>query len=414
MIKIYSARYVIPVTKPVIEDGAVVIKDEKIVETGAKDTIIKKYPSHEIHDLGFSAILPGLINPHVHLELTNLGPRTRIAKLSFPFWLLGIVVGTRIRTERFFKDSIYHGLQLVKESGTTTAGHIATFIRNPCGLFLEAGIRGIIFLEAIGLKESESGKIIEKLEKELKEINSTLTLGGLSPHAPYSVSESLFRKIAELSKSKNIPLSIHVAESMDEIKLFRSSKGRFKKIFYPLLGLKKYAPKVKNKTPVQFLYETGVLGPRVLAIHCVHLHENDIRILADNHVSVVHCPRSNYYLNVGEMPLRKLLENKINVCLGTDGLISNDSISMWDEARFLKSKNTWLDSESILKMMTWNSAKALNMEDKIGSLTPGCYADMISVDLDGLDKDNIYDFIITQTSPKKIKSVWVGGKKIYG
>lgn len=411
--ELYTARYILPLTAPSIENGALVVHEGRIAGVGNKSDLVSKFPEAKINDLGSSVILPGLINAHVHLELTNLGPRRSIARLSFPFWLLGLVVGMRIRTERYFRDSINRGLELLKQSGTTTAGHIATLIRNPGELFRSKGLRGVIFLEVIGLKPEEANKIIESVESQINELeNDKLVTPAISPHAPYSVSKELFRKSAELSLNKKIPLSLHLSESPDEIKLFKSNRGKFKKIFYPLLGLKKYSPEGGGKTPVKFLNEIGIFGKNVSAVHCVHLHEDDIKILKKSSVSVIHCPRSNYYLNVGKAPLRQLLDTGINICLATDGLVSNGSLSLWDEARFLKEQNPWLDSESILKMMTINPAKALGMEDKIGSLVPGKFADFIAVELSEYEGGNIYEFLITRTTSERIKGVWVGGKRI--
>ncbi len=413
MKKIYTARYILPVAEQIIEEGGILVENGIILAVGNKSEVIKKNPDSELIDLGFSALLPGLINTHVHLELTSLGPRRSILKLAFPFWLLGLVVGTRIRTLRFFINSIKKGLSMLKRSGTTTAGHIATFIRNPLQLFNEAGIRGVIFLEAIGLKKMDAKKIIEALKNELAELeNHKLITPAISPHAPYSVSEELFKSISEISRDKKIPLSIHVAESIDEIKLFKSNRGRFKRIFYPLLGLKKYSPGGRGKTPVKYLEETGILRENTMAVHCVHLHQEDIKILKERHTSVIHCPRSNYYLNVGRAPVKQLYESGINICLATDGLVSNSTLSLWDEARFLKNENPWLDSESILRMMTINPARALGMEERIGSLSAGKFADFIAVDITGYQGGNIYDFLIQNTTEEKIKGVWVGGEDV--
>lgn len=413
MQEIYTARYIVPVASPPVEDGAIVVEGGKILFAGKINEALLRFPDARRINLENVALLPGLINAHVHLELTNLGPRNSVTKLPFPFWLLGIVVGTRIRTQRFFVDAIKKGLKLLKESGTTTAGNIATFIRNPAQYFKGEKIRGIIFLEVLGLNPKEADKIIDSLRKEISELESEeLITPACSPHAPYSVSEELFKMVLELSKPKNLPLSIHVAESIDEVRLIKSNRGKFKKIFYPLLGLKRYSPKGRGRTPVKYLNDLGVLTEKTTAVHCVHLHEDDIEILERTGASVILCPRSNHYLGVGSAPLKQLFSSKINLCLATDGLISNSSLSLWDEARFLKERNSWLDSESILKMMTINPARALNHEDRIGALKPGMFGDFIAVDLNGYDNGNIYDFLVNNTTPSRIKGVWVGGENI--
>jgi cytosine/adenosine deaminase-related metal-dependent hydrolase len=410
--ELYTARYILPLTVSPVENGELAIKNGEIVAAGEKSALKAEYPDAKLHNLGNVAILPGLINAHVHLELTGLGPRKNVSRVSFPFWLLGLVVGTRIRTVRFFKDSISEGLKLLRQSGTTTAGHIVTFVKNPVELFNSAGLRGVLFLEMIGLKPEDADKIIEGIETQINELqNNEMIIPAISPHAPYSVSEELFRRSSELSLNKKIPITIHLAESIDEIKLLKSNRGKFKKIFYPLLGLKKYSPKGKGKTPVKYLDENGILGENVSAVHCVHLHEEDIKILSKKSVSVILCPRSNYYLNVGKAPVKQLYDSGVNLCLATDGLVSNKSLSLWDEARFLKEQNHWIDSESILKMMTTNPARALNI-DKIGSLSAGKLADFIAVDITGYNGGNIYDFLIQNTTEEKIKGVWVSGRKI--
>ena len=414
MIKIFTGRLLLPVESKPLAEGALAVEDGKILEVGHSQKITKKFSGAENVDIGNVAILPGLVNPHVHLELTLHGPRKGVSRIPFPFWLLGMVVGTRIRRKNHFVNSLQNGIEQVKSSGTTAVGHIATFLRDPSEFFMLAGIRAVVFLEAIGLDPAQSDKIAKKIKGEIDDFDakSDMVKPGISPHAPYSVSRELFRKLAGISKKQKIFTTVHLAESADEIKLFESNRGAFKKVFYPLLGLRKFAPKPGKMTPVEYLKDAGILDSHISAVHCVQINDSDIAILRNAKTPVVLCPRSNYYLNVGTAPLKKLLDEGINVSLGTDGLVSNVSLSLWDEARFVKRMNPWISSEQLLRMMTVNAARSVGLS-KIGALAPDMCADFIAVNLTGFDgTQDIYDFLIANTEKKKIQGVWVGGIRV--
>jgi 5-methylthioadenosine/S-adenosylhomocysteine deaminase len=228
--------------------------------------------------------------------------------------------------------------------------------------------------------------------------SSALVRAGLSPHAPHTVSEKALREIGKFSLQKKIRLAMHVAESGDEVRFLQGKKSGFETL-YEKAGWDRAWVRPTD-SPFCYLRELGILGHRFLAVHAVQASDRDIEILKRAGVPVAHCPRSNKETAVGRMRLTDFLKAGITVGLGTDSLASSPSLNMWDEMRyaFKIHKRYGVSARQIFKIATIGGAKALGMDDEIGSLEPGKRADIIAVPVPAKLTGDIYSDLLRETN----------------
>ena len=325
-------------------------------------------------DWGSAVIMPGLINAHVHLELTSLCNRLT-GYGSFTDWLSQLISKRRSWSLDEFQSSIREGIVLSLASGTTTVGDIAT--SGMTGSITRGNtLRQVIFEESIALSPGQAEQTIADLNRILDTSKpGELIRQGVSPHSPYSVSGELYRRLSALARDRKMPLTTHVAETMSEIQFLKTGTGEFRD-FLQALNVFPADWNPPGLHPIPYLHSLGVLGPNCLLVHCNYLDRESIDLLSGSGSSVVYCPRSHAFFGHPQHPVRELLDSGINIALGTDSLASNTTLSMLDEIRFLYKERKDLKPEEILKAATINGAKALNYGNSAGLLKPGCRADM--------------------------------------
>jgi 5-methylthioadenosine/S-adenosylhomocysteine deaminase len=232
------------------------------------------------------------------------------------------------------------------------------------------GGRGIVFQEVFGPAPAQVATSMAELEQQvlrLRRLATSQRRVGVSPHAPYTVSEPLFRRVAHLARQEGLPIAVHLAESQEETELIRYGAGPFAEA----LRGRGIVVEPHHCSPVQYLRELGVLRPGTLAIHCVQLDAEDIQLLKASRVTVAHCPRSNRAHAHGSAPISALREAGVPVGIGTDSLVSVPDLDVWAEARV-----SWLGAEESLRILTLEGARALDWEREIGSLEAGKAADL--------------------------------------
>ncbi len=336
-------------------------------------------PEVKVVDWGCALIMPGFVNAHSHLELTSF--RDQLTRFdSFTDWISQLIHQRRTWTRKQFSASAAEGARLSLISGTTLAADITS---SGVGWYATKGVnlRRVVFEEVIALSAGQADQALSELDFILKraEPNPLLT-HGISPHAPYSVSPILYRRAAELARSRGMPLTTHAAETKAELQFLRDGTGEFRD-FLSRIGVLPIDWKPPGLHPVSYLDSLEVLGRSCLLIHCNYLDRNALRRILDTHSTVVYCPRSHEFFGHENHPVRKLLDLGINVALGTDSLASNASLSMLDEMRFLFGKRKDLKPEEIFRMATMNGAAALNFDHRLGRLRSGCWADMAVLEL---------------------------------
>ncbi len=389
------AKYLIPHPEHCIENGAVAIKGTKIYHVGTFDEIRTLADIDKIIDLGNAVILPGLINIHTHLDLTNLQGRIKPTS-NFTHWVFQIV-GARIRwKEEDYISSIEKGIELCVESGTTTVADIAN-TGYSFSVLKKSPLRKVVYKEVIDLNPDHAKDVLKKTQSELSTIipDDLLSIG-LSPHAPYSVSRELYQTIAQFAVETDIPVCTHIAETQNEIEFLTKGTGSFPAFLRQLRAMPEnwQAP---GLTPIQYLNETGILRNHPLLIHCNYVTDEEISVIKFSGASVAFCPRSHHFFGHANHPVQRLLDARINVGLGTDSLASNDTLSILDEMKFLSLNNS-IPPKTLLTMATINGAKALGLESKTGQIKEGLEADLCGVRLSDVRDGNIYRQLLDATS----------------
>ena len=374
---LYSAKYVLPIVAPPIVDGAIVVEGDRIVYVGDRTGAP---PADTIVDTGDSFVTPGLVNAHSHLELTVL--RGLLEGLEFREWLRILTeVRRTVLDEQALLDSSTIGIHEGLLNGITTFAD-ATASGIPHTAMLAAKVRGIAYLEVFGPSPTVRDASMLGLRTgvdSLRKNDSPLVKTGVSPHAPYTVSRDLFTSVSEYARQEKLPVAVHVAESLAEVAFIRSGDGPF------AAGLRARNIDVAghNKSPIEFLADTGLLDATPLLIHCIQANESDATIIAEYNCSIVHCPISNAKLGHGIAPLDLFLNAKIRTGLGSDSVASNNRMDVLSEARMAtlfqalrQQKPDALSAPQALSLATIGGAQALGIANEIGSLEVGKQADI--------------------------------------
>ncbi|UFS71192.1 amidohydrolase family protein [Geomonas sp. RF6] len=378
--QIFSASQILPVSSPPISGGAIAVRDGRIAAVGTVEEL-KASCGGPVTDFPGCTIMPGLVNAHTHLELTHF-PSWKVRKdldylpKSYVQWVSQLVKIRRALSREELEHSVHEGIRLCIESGTTTIGEILTdFSLLP--LYASSPLGGRYFLEGIGHDPRGCAEVLKRMEESLQKPAGKF-LPGLSPHAPHTVSGTLFTGMHELSCRYEARKAIHLSESREEVSFMHDSTGDFASILYPAAHWEEYLPSPRRTTSTAWLDSLGVLDRATAAIHCVHLTPADGAILRERGCFVVLCPRSNDRLNVGCAPHHLLKRLGLPLAIGTDSLASNDSISLWDEMRYLRAlAPDDFSAAELLEMATLGGARALGLQDAVGSLQVGKRADFL-------------------------------------
>jgi len=374
---------VLPVTRPPIEFGTVGVEGSVITYVGPRADA----PPGDDDDLGDAALLPGLVNAHTHLELTAM--RGFLEELDFQPWIRALTESKRaaLADRQALLDSARLGVAEGLLAGVTTyADTCASGVAFDA--MREAGVRGIMYQELFGPDPhqcDESMRGLRATVSALRPFETPLVRVGVSPHAPYSVSDDLFAAVANYARREALPVAVHVAESGDESRLVAEGVGPFADALRRR-GIA-VAP-ARARTPVALLARTGVLAARPLLIHCTRIDDADVREIAAAGCPVAHCPASNAKLGHGVAPLVELLAAGVAVGLGSDSVASNNRMDVLEEARLavlfqrarLHSPRA-LPAAQALELATLGGARALGLGDRVGSLAVGKEADLAAFPL---------------------------------
>ena len=369
-----------------IPGGAVAVQDGRILAVGPATELVLRFGPPAADHPG-CVLMPGFVNAHTHLELTHF-PAWRLRggldyhPRRFVDWIIQLIKVRRGVSTAETLESIKAGMAACLRSGTTCVGDIVSSPELLAG-FVDSSLTGRCYLELIGqepvLFESRLHAVLEAASKA-----SGPLLPGLSPHAPYTLASDLLPGIATASRQHGLPLSLHLAESSDEDRFLFDSGGPLAEELYPLVGWQGFLPAPRRMTPAGFFDSGGLLGASTLAVHCVQLTPADAALIKQRGVTICLCPRSNERLAVGTAPVHLFRKLGIPLCIGTDSLASNDSLSMWDELRFaLDVYKGEFTPDELLQMATSGGASGLGLAGQTGSLEEGKRADIQVVALEG-------------------------------
>jgi cytosine/adenosine deaminase-related metal-dependent hydrolase len=380
--EIHAASHLYPVASPSVEGGAIAIHDGRISAVGRRHELLAEFGG-AVHDHPGAVIMPGLVNPHTHLELTHF-PAWKIRKgidyapRTYVDWVIQVVKVRRALDHHELAASVGEGLRMCLEAGTTAIGEILTD-HSLIPRYTASGLGGRFFFEVLGHDPARWEPLCSWIEG-LQEEQAGLPWG-ISPHAPHTLSAELLTRLVGLARQRSVPLMIHLAESTEESEFFHSGGGRIAELLYPFAGWQGHLPGARRTTPTAWLEGLGALGPATSVVHAVHVTPADVEILRSRQVSVVLCPRSNDRLDVGRAPVHLLKRSGLCLALGTDSLASNDSLSLWDEMRFLldEFRGEFTPAEA-LEMVTRGAATAIGCQGEMGTLEVGKRADFIVLD----------------------------------
>jgi len=388
-----------------IRNAAIALSHGSILAIGPADHIVKKHPGHRIHRLQNAVLLPGLVNTHTHLELPPL--LNAIRAKAFPDWVVSLIKAKKALTSKDYERATKNNIETLIRTGTTTVGEICTHGISPAYL-KQSGLRVLVFHEIISMGTGFMGHEAE-ISKRVR--NSRLIRNGLSPHTPYTVSETVLHQIKKSAEKHKSKLCMHVAESKDEIELLQHKKSGLEKLYQLVNWDLALAP--TGPSSFEYLNTIGILSQNLLAVHAVQATDSDIRLIKKSKTPVAHCPRSNKETGVGRMQLKKFLDAGIAVGLGTDSLASAPSLSMWDEMRYALQihRKDGVTAEDIFRLATIGGAKALGLDKEIGALEPGKTADIIAVPLPQKNTGDLYSDLLRET--KSSIMTMVDGKVLF-
>lgn len=386
------ARYVFPVASAPIADGVVTIENGRIVGVGGKpaDT------GCPVTDLGNVAVLPGLVNAHTHLEFSGLTAPLGAPGMLLPDWIR-LVVGHR-RGLPLAMDW-QKGRRECEAGGSVAIGEIATTNWFPSS-------NSTIFLEIIGLKrELSAGRLAtarQHLAKATPRFSRRGIRLGVSPHAPYSVHPELFDALIDVANESHAPVAFHLAETLEELDLLATGGGPFRQLLIEL-GAWDETAIPRGTRPIHYLRRLADRGGRALVIHGNYLNDEEIDLLAAHadRLAVVYCPRTHAYFGHARHPLPKLLAAGANVALGTDSRASNPDLNLLEEVRHVARSFAELPASTALELGTLRAARALGIDDRLGSLEPGKLAAFAIVALPGPDTADPYQLLYQSGHPAK-------------
>jgi len=402
--RILSADWVVPIEGDPIPDGAVAIADDGLIAAvGTREEL------GEGEHFDEAVILPGFVNAHTHLEYAayaGFGDG-----LPFGPWI-ALHVERKGRIELADMEAIARlGALECLRSGITTVGD-CSFSGAAATACAELGLGAIVYLEVFGADASPIEERFVPMRERVEGSLSEHVRLGVSPHAPYTCTADLYRASTELG----LPVATHLAESDAETEFLRSGSGGwrdFAELLVPPPGT----------TGIRMLAEEGLLGPHVLAAHCVQADAEEIELLAAHDVAVAHCPRSNALLGCGVAPLAALREAGIRVCIATDSPASTPSFDMFDEmraaivgARARERRPDALTAPDTLELATLGGARALGMATERGSLARGKRADLTVLSFAGtafLPWEDPVTATVLGGSPERVVATLVSGETRY-
>ncbi|MCU0295515.1 MAG: TRZ/ATZ family hydrolase [Candidatus Nanopelagicales bacterium] len=404
MLEVIEARWVLPIHPwSVIEDGAVAIDAGSIVAVGGRSELQQRFPDAARTRLREHALLPGLVNGHTHAAMTLL--RGYADDVPLMTWLHERIWPTEGRwvDEQFVRDGTRLAVAEMLQSGVTAFADMYFFPVAALEACQRAGIRilsGQVVVDGHTNYADGADDHIAKAISVIEQFAGTpLVHLSLAPHAPYTVSDDVFVRLVELCEERDLPLHTHLHETVAEVEESISQYG---------------------VRPVARLDRLGVISPRFMAAHAVHLNDEEIALMAQKGASLVHCPTSNLKLASGIARPSEWLRHGIPTGVGTDGVASNNRLDLLSDMRLasLLAKGSTGDASvmtarQVLHMATLGGAQALGLDDEIGSLEPGKSADMVALDVSDHRVLPVYDIashLVNCLGRDDVTDVWVAGQ----
>ena len=401
------APWIVPIEPEaiVLEQHAIVVRDGRITAILPENEALSGYPDAPREILKGHVLIPGLINAHAHAAMTLLrgiaDDKPLMDWLNNHIWPLE----QKWVGESFVRDGVDLAMAEMIRGGITTFNDMYFFPEVTALQAVQAGMRATIGMIVVDFPTAWAGNAEEYIEKGLAlrdAFRHEPRIGfAFAPHAPYTVSDAPLLRIRTLADELDLPIHMHIHETEDEI-----------------MG----SIKACGMRPLNRLHQLGLLGPNLMAVHMTQLEDGEIRLLSETGVHIVHCPESNLKLASGFCPVAKLLNNDINVALGTDGAASNNDLDLMGEmrtaallAKAVSKDASALPANQALAMATLGGARALGIDEQVGSLRPGKWADITAIQLDSIETQPLFNPIsdlVYAASRHQVTNVWIEGRRV--
>lgn len=396
---VYRSSWILPIAQPPIPDGWVRVDNRVVVDAGRGAAP----PGTREVNLGSCAILPGLVNAHTHLELSWMRARVPPAT-TMAAWIRDLMALRREvhRDDPFamaaaVADAQRNGTSLVGDI-TNTLGSLHALAAGPLG--------GCLFYEVLGFNHPRPEARVDEAVEMVKAAAAGRFRVSVVPHAPYSVSPALFRAIARAAEREAWRVSVHLAESAEELAFLQSGEGPFRRLIEDVgAWTDEWTP--PRTSPLAYLERLGLLNERTLIVHGVHLTDDELSRLAARGATLVTCPRSNRWVGAGDPPLERFYASGVRLAIGTDSLASCPDLNVFSELARMRQLAPGVPASRLLHSATLAGAQALGFGDEHGALAPGYRADLMAVTIPEGTRD-VEEYLCSGIRPEAIRWLEVG------
>lgn len=408
--------------KPV-SPGGLLVRDGVILAVGDPASLKKQFPAAQQEDFGDKTILPGLVNSHADLSLSQFPPQSAFeqtpdGRVALMPWLIRLSRYKGTLSINAQRDSVLAGLEQMRRLGVTT---VADKCRYPAALplYRNSGLRIVCLAEVENIQRVTAQEDFEQALAIVDEVQSARdpnVSAGLAPFSAYTLSKNLLKILANHAVQQQVPMHLHGAMSFSEMEFFYDSLGEITAVLFKEAGWEDRIPPPHRMTPIQYLHEIGVLKAKPSIVGCVHLGPTDAAIMEHQGCRRIYAPTAFQHLQLGDIPWDKIFRDKIPWSLATLGAAWGSSGDLWQEMRAVfyetdessRSKN----AETILRAATLGGAQALSLESRTGSLVKDKQADFIVVETPEGD-DSLAAGLLDQTRSEHIAACFVAGRRVY-
>ncbi|MBW6520902.1 MAG: amidohydrolase family protein [Desulfoarculaceae bacterium] len=405
-VSLYLAPWVVPVSSPVIRDGAVAVSDGRILAVGSSSSLQAQFAGAGIETCQ-GVLLPGLVNAHIHLELSAFTELPRpTPDETFCDWIRSLI-DVRQENRMAPEETARAARQMLQQqhaAGVLLLLDIGNIQSSPLSVTTHAA-HVVNLLELLGPDAKAEERVLARIASLPDSVAAT-------PHAPYSTTRGIMTALKQRADRLQHIFSLHVAESADEVELLRSGQGCFRAFLEERGAWENAFPGrgIDSRGTVGYLEQLGLLDSNLLCVHCVQVSEEEVRMLAERGCKVCLCPGSNRFLNVGIVPLELMLRHGLLPAIGTDSIASNEELDLWREMRILREDHPGVNPARIMTMATLGGALAMGREQDFGTLAPGrkaIFLNACSPALQGArNMEQLFDRLTGGGCPDKIR--WIG------
>jgi 5-methylthioadenosine/S-adenosylhomocysteine deaminase len=420
------AQYILPITADPILFGAILVRNGKIRDIGSMEMLRLRYPDEEVRDYGTAALMPGFVDAHTHMEYSVM--RGVIHDQPYANWKMQLQKKKALMTTHDWQDSAVFGGLDALSSGVTTVADI-TGIGASLDAVQKLGLRGVVYREVGAADKSRVDDVMHQAERDIDawmgKVDSGRVTVGIAPYSIYFCHPLVYKRVAEVA-GNDLPVAMHLAGSREEYRFVMYGSSPFGGDDTFSRGYVEIPPWLPTGvSPVRYALNWGAFDAgNILAVHCVQVDRDDVSILRDHDVSIAVCPRCNAQLGMGVAPITEYERLGMRVGLGTDSPAATDSTDMISEMRIgmllrratSAKSSDFVTAQQMLEMATIGGARALRMEDKIGSLEVGKKADIIAIDMAGSMHPSTEDpvsAVVNTASGQDVCMTMVDGKILY-